>query len=514
MVRSLLAWVLVTSALVLAPSTTAAHAGEPLRVLVVGDSVTQGSVGDWTWRYRLWKQFEASGVPVDFVGPRDDLWDLEADDGGSHAYLDPSFDQDHAAKWGMQLGRMPVPIGDLVATYRPDVVVEALGVNDLGFGELSPTEVLDLARGFVADARAADPDVDVVLGAVPQRWVAGAVDYDAALPGLAAELDSDPSRVTATDVGAGFTEEDTWDGGHPSATGEMKVAVSVAAALSRIGVPVAFPEPAPTVENGPPVGAVLELTGTTRHGVSLRWTPPLGATSERVWIRDLTEGPDWFRGVFEEEGTSWSSGYLDDGHHYQFRLQAAKGTAVAEHVFSNVVDAWPAPPAPSPVTDLVLTPVDHGLTAGWSAADAATRYRVRWWPVDAPEETAQTETVDTTAAVTGLRAGRRYAVSVEPLDDWVPGPPTVATGIAGGPVPVAPGGLRVVLDKRHRGAISWAADGLATSYVLTLDGGVPVTTTQTRWRSPALPVGRHIVAVRAWAEDVPGPAARLRFRVR
>ena len=71
--------------------------------------------------------------------------------------------------------------------------------------------------------------------------------------------------MTATDVGAGFTEEDTWDGGHPSATGEMKVAVSVAAALSRIGVPVAFRNP-PTVENGPPVGAVLELTGTTRHG--------------------------------------------------------------------------------------------------------------------------------------------------------------------------------------------------------------------------------------------------------
>ena len=57
------------------PSAAGAEDVDPVRILLVGDSVTQGSAGDWTWRYRLWKHFDAAGVAVDFVGPRNDLYD-------------------------------------------------------------------------------------------------------------------------------------------------------------------------------------------------------------------------------------------------------------------------------------------------------------------------------------------------------------------------------------------------------------------------------------------------------
>lgn len=43
------------------------------RIMVVGDSITQGSSGDYTWRYRLWRHLTDRGVRVDLVGPRDDL---------------------------------------------------------------------------------------------------------------------------------------------------------------------------------------------------------------------------------------------------------------------------------------------------------------------------------------------------------------------------------------------------------------------------------------------------------
>ncbi|MFC7503453.1 hypothetical protein, partial [Nocardioides sp. GCM10030258] len=36
-----------------------------VRVLIVGDSVTQGSSGDWTWRYRLWRHLQDAGLAVD-----------------------------------------------------------------------------------------------------------------------------------------------------------------------------------------------------------------------------------------------------------------------------------------------------------------------------------------------------------------------------------------------------------------------------------------------------------------
>ncbi len=38
-------------------------------MMVVGDSISQGGEGDWTWRYRLREWFKVQGVVVDFVGP-------------------------------------------------------------------------------------------------------------------------------------------------------------------------------------------------------------------------------------------------------------------------------------------------------------------------------------------------------------------------------------------------------------------------------------------------------------
>ncbi len=50
-------------------------ADDPVRILLVGDSVTQGSAGDWTWRYRLAQHLVDADVPFDFVGPDDGLLD-------------------------------------------------------------------------------------------------------------------------------------------------------------------------------------------------------------------------------------------------------------------------------------------------------------------------------------------------------------------------------------------------------------------------------------------------------
>jgi hypothetical protein len=40
-----------------------------MRVMIVGDSMTQGAQGDWTWRYRIWEWFQDQSIAVDFVGP-------------------------------------------------------------------------------------------------------------------------------------------------------------------------------------------------------------------------------------------------------------------------------------------------------------------------------------------------------------------------------------------------------------------------------------------------------------
>jgi hypothetical protein len=37
--------------------------------MIVGDSISQGVEGDWTWRCRLWEWLEKQDILIDYVGP-------------------------------------------------------------------------------------------------------------------------------------------------------------------------------------------------------------------------------------------------------------------------------------------------------------------------------------------------------------------------------------------------------------------------------------------------------------
>jgi hypothetical protein len=46
------------------PETAVQKPHQPISVMIVGDSITQGLEGDWTWRYRLWEWFKDQDVKV------------------------------------------------------------------------------------------------------------------------------------------------------------------------------------------------------------------------------------------------------------------------------------------------------------------------------------------------------------------------------------------------------------------------------------------------------------------
>jgi len=249
--------VLVLAAAMVAPllgvetPQAGAQTSSPVRILILGDSVTQGSVGDWTWRYRLWQHFADAGVAVDFVGPSRDLLDRSTNTYVPDGYLDPDFDQDHAGRWGNALGFPAFSVDDLVATYQPDVLVELLGVNDLhGLG--ASVEDVDRELGeLVAAARQQRPDVSVVLGALGSDWIPQVPEFNAQLPAVAAQLDSSGSRVVAAAAPHLVREVDTYEFVHPSATGEVKIAAEMADALAGLGIGPPATRPLPTVQNGP-----------------------------------------------------------------------------------------------------------------------------------------------------------------------------------------------------------------------------------------------------------------------
>lgn len=338
--------VAVATVLAFAGLAAPAHAAEPaaVRILIVGDSVTHGTVGDWTWRYRLWQNLTAAGARVDFVGPHDGVLNPRTGDREDPRYADPvmgsGFDDDHAARWGMAFVTQEYPIGELVEEYQPDIVVEMLGTNDLAFYGATPEDVAASASEFVREARAAKPDVDVVLGQVVDRWISGAEVVNWWLGVIAADRDQPDARVVTTEAPEPWVQgEDTYDSLHPAAVGEVKIARSVAAALEELGVAAdlgAFPD----VANGP-ARAARAVVLWDRHGIPRpAWSLPAGAEGVRLWRRDVSAGGDW-------EQVDGARRYEDPqpGQVVRWRVQAFKGSAVSP-LFSNeiTIKLAPAPP--------------------------------------------------------------------------------------------------------------------------------------------------------------------------
>ncbi len=393
------------------PSAARDEVLDPVRILLVGDSVTQGSAGDWTWRYRLWKHFQAAGVAVDFVGPRSDLYDNISRRQGSQAYVDPGFDRDHAARWGMTVDVPEVPIASLVETYEPDVVVEMLGVNDLIVSQRTPEAVANRIGTFVDEARSVDPELPMVLAEATQTWFGGVPELNARLPGIAARASEAAPGVVVADTDAGYARSaHTWDDSHPNAIGEVRIAAAVADALAGLGIGPAASRPLPRVLLGPRVAP--RLTAIPRDsGATLSWSGPPGATAQYVWLRDLTAGKSWRRLPWPVTKSPWSVRLLVNGHRYKFRLQPVKGDEAAEGVRSNSVEVRPRQ-RPGVVPRPRLTPRPRGLAVTWRAAARATSYRVSWWLVG-KRSAARTRTVTGTSTRIGsLSPRKRYAVSV------------------------------------------------------------------------------------------------------
>jgi hypothetical protein len=211
-----------------------------LRFMPVGDSMTIGSAGEHTWRHRLWQHLCASyGGPFTFVGPRETLYDKTADAPTSYAYADPDFPRAHLAGWGEGWLHMAPLIGDAVRTCRADVLLVSLGLIDLGF-YTNAEQTADNARRFIAEARAANPRVGMVLLPVIPNIRAEhdapfgeqVARFNELLAKTAADLDEPRSPLLLASPFPSYDiHADTYDGTHPNESGEHRIAAVFAEAM-------------------------------------------------------------------------------------------------------------------------------------------------------------------------------------------------------------------------------------------------------------------------------------------
>ncbi|MFB8755696.1 SGNH/GDSL hydrolase family protein [Streptomyces nigra] len=211
-----------------------------LRFMPVGDSMTIGSAGEHTWRYRMWQHLrDTYGGPFALVGPRETLYDKAMEAPSSYEYADPDFPRAHLAGWGEGWQHMAPLIADAVRAHRADVLLVSLGLIDLGF-YTNAEQTAENVRAFVAEARTGNPRVRiVVLPVIPNvratndaPFAAQVTRFNELLAKAVADLDQPRSPLLLASPPPSYAIDlDTYDGTHPNASGEHKIAAAFADAM-------------------------------------------------------------------------------------------------------------------------------------------------------------------------------------------------------------------------------------------------------------------------------------------
>lgn len=218
---------------------------EPVRIMPLGDSIT-GSPG--CWRALLWNELRDTGYTnIDFVGtlgPQGCGVPYDGDnEGHGGALVTTVASQNQLPGW-------------LVAT-DPDVVLMHFGTNDV-WSARSTGQVLAAYDTLVDQMRAQNPAMHVLVAQIipmdPARSCAECGqrvrDLNAAIPGWAAGKSTAASPVSVVDQWTGFSAtSDTYDGVHPNASGDQKLAdrwyPPLAAVLDGAPAPTTGPPPSP-----------------------------------------------------------------------------------------------------------------------------------------------------------------------------------------------------------------------------------------------------------------------------
>ncbi len=225
-----------------------------LRFMFVGDSMTIGSAGEHTWRYRMWQHLRDTlgdgGFAV--VGPRDTLYDPSAGEPLSRDYADadPDFPRHHLAGWGEGWLHMAPRIAGALARDPADVLLISLGLIDLGFYTNAEQTAANV-RAFIGRARSARPHLRMVLLPVIPNiraesdapFAAEVAHFNELLAKTVADLDTGSSPLLLASSPPSYDIHlDTYDGTHPNPSGEHKLAGAFADALGQawgIGGPYA-----------------------------------------------------------------------------------------------------------------------------------------------------------------------------------------------------------------------------------------------------------------------------------
>ena len=221
------------NALLLALALAVPKAADPIRIVCIGDSITQGRKGGGqdlptrSYRYPLWKKLVDAEARVDFVGS------LKEGFGGDPdwaPYKGKAFDPDHEGHWGWTSRAVREKLPEWMKTYTPDIALVLLCTNDGNPQAKMTTDDTQKEISTIVDQlRAKNPKVVVLLGKPFQEWKPFP-EIRTKFDELAKKLSTPQSPVVTVDPSKGWVSKPdlpgthTVDWVHPNEVGDAKLA--------------------------------------------------------------------------------------------------------------------------------------------------------------------------------------------------------------------------------------------------------------------------------------------------
>jgi len=209
--------------------------GQTVKIMPVGDSITEGKYTQGGYRKPLQDLLKANGYEVTFVG-KEDNGEPANETGFSKGMSNPNHEGYGSARIGMLLNggttenHTALPIKTSMVNNKPDVVLVMLGTNDI-FG-ITPTERMqETMQKLIASIFEQDPNVTVVLASIPpilkiQARNADVDAYNKVLPGIVEKEKAAGHKIAFADIHSVLSEPTDLCGDkvHPSQAGYQKMA--------------------------------------------------------------------------------------------------------------------------------------------------------------------------------------------------------------------------------------------------------------------------------------------------
>src|SRR5690242_13433576 len=199
---AVLAAMVTAAGLAVRPGAAAAESNGGVRVMPLGDSITEGTQVPGGYRIGLWQRMAAAGYRVDFVGTQSN----------GPATLG---DHDHEGHPGWRIDQIDANITGWLRTYDPHTVLLHIGTNDVlqNFNlPGAPGRLSTLIDHITATVPNAEVFVATIIPLANAGQESAARTFNAAIPGIVQGKVNAGKHVHLVDMHSALTTADLTDG--------------------------------------------------------------------------------------------------------------------------------------------------------------------------------------------------------------------------------------------------------------------------------------------------------------